>query len=221
MARSIYCGKCKEEKEPGRDNESYCRTCKNNRVKERRLEKRLRKGLRPYGEGRKFECSSCGKIKENPEKSYCLECFNKKARERWANGERKRFNQRKITLICECGKEKDSTRKLYCNECLIFRKRKANRDSAKRLRSKIKNNEPIIIKEQLSRQDRAIRTAARSYLHAMIRKGLMVRLDCEVCGSNENIEGHHDDYTKPLDVRWLCKAHHIEHHNNEKNKELK
>jgi hypothetical protein len=44
-----------------------------------------------------------------------------------------------------------------------------------------------------------------------IRGGLIDRLPCEVCGGLA--EAHHDDYDKPLDVRWLCLAHHRELHN--------
>lgn len=44
-----------------------------------------------------------------------------------------------------------------------------------------------------------------------IRDGVLVRQPCEVCGA-ERVEAHHDDYGKPLDVRWLCKKHHDEHH---------
>jgi hypothetical protein len=33
---------------------------------------------------------------------------------------------------------------------------------------------------------------------------------CEVCDAPG--ERHHDDYDKPLDIRWLCRAHHGETH---------
>ena len=39
----------------------------------------------------------------------------------------------------------------------------------------------------------------------------MTRQPCEVCG-NAKAQAHHDDYGKPLDVRWLCTTHHAEWH---------
>lgn len=53
--------------------------------------------------------------------------------------------------------------------------------------------------------------AARAFQKA-IRKGELVRGPCEVCGTTKHIDGHHDDYSKPLEVRWLCRRHHILHH---------
>lgn len=54
-------------------------------------------------------------------------------------------------------------------------------------------------------------------------KGLLVRQACEVCGANgtfkdgrSEVQAHHDDYGKPLDVRWLCQKHHHEWHKNHK-----
>ena len=45
-----------------------------------------------------------------------------------------------------------------------------------------------------------------------IRSGRLVRGQCEVCGTTEHVHGHHNDYSKPLDVRWLCREHHWDVH---------
>ena len=45
-----------------------------------------------------------------------------------------------------------------------------------------------------------------------IRDGKLIKQPCEVCNTTHSVEAHHDDYSKPLDVRWLCTRHHAEHH---------
>ena len=52
---------------------------------------------------------------------------------------------------------------------------------------------------------------ARVTAQRAVSKGTLVRQPCEVCGATDS-EKHHDDYNKPLDVRWLCPKHHAEHH---------
>lgn len=44
-----------------------------------------------------------------------------------------------------------------------------------------------------------------------VRDGRLKKQPCEVCGVDK-AQAHHDDYDKPLDVRWLCVPHHAEHH---------
>jgi hypothetical protein len=39
----------------------------------------------------------------------------------------------------------------------------------------------------------------------------MKRGPCIDCGKPGE-HGHHENYSKPLDVVWFCRAHHIEHH---------
>ena len=44
-----------------------------------------------------------------------------------------------------------------------------------------------------------------------VRDGRLIKQPCEICGESK-VEAHHDDYSRPLDVRWLCRRHHLEHH---------
>jgi len=57
-----------------------------------------------------------------------------------------------------------------------------------------------------------VRAAAMKIYKYAIRHGQLVRGPCAVCGTTEGIDGHHTDYTKPLNVVWLCKPHHREEH---------
>jgi hypothetical protein len=52
---------------------------------------------------------------------------------------------------------------------------------------------------------------AQNKLQRAVRTGKLERRPCEVCG-NPRVEAHHEDYSKPLDVIWLCQLHHFEHH---------
>ena len=46
------------------------------------------------------------------------------------------------------------------------------------------------------------------------RRGELAPGDCEFLGDDcqGRIEGHHDDYGKPLEIRWLCRRHHMQVH---------
>lgn len=56
-----------------------------------------------------------------------------------------------------------------------------------------------------------IKRAAVTAVNNAVRCGQLSSQPCEVCGEVK-AQAHHDDYGKPLDVRWLCTKHHAEWH---------
>lgn len=51
----------------------------------------------------------------------------------------------------------------------------------------------------------------RSRTRRAVKDGRLIRGPCEVCGAAA-VDAHHDDYGRPLDVRWLCMQHHKQWH---------
>lgn len=50
---------------------------------------------------------------------------------------------------------------------------------------------------------------ARAYANTYQKRGKLVPQPCH-CGAKA--EKHHHDYSKPLEVEWLCRKHHLEIH---------
>lgn len=54
---------------------------------------------------------------------------------------------------------------------------------------------------------------AHGMLAYAIKLGRIIKpKNCEHCGEEKKLHGHHHDYSKPLDVIWLCVPCHKEEH---------
>lgn len=59
--------------------------------------------------------------------------------------------------------------------------------------------------------EQRLKDICRSYANVYKRRGLLVRASCADCGSADS-QMHHEDYSQPLVVTWLCRACHLRRH---------
>ncbi len=59
------------------------------------------------------------------------------------------------------------------------------------------------------------KNSARAAVKHAVRTGKLARLPCMFCGSLFT-EAHHDDYSKPLEVKWACFQCHRENFHGQK-----
>ena len=54
---------------------------------------------------------------------------------------------------------------------------------------------------------------AHTALNNALRDGKIIKPTvCSVCKKDRRLHGHHDDYSKPLDVKWMCAVCHKAFH---------
>ena len=73
-------------------------------------------------------------------------------------------------------------------------------------RGGISNNNYHYKKLQIERFPERVK--ARKQVHNAKKSGRLIPGHCEICGTDDNIQAHHPDYLKPLEVMWLCPEHH-------------
>ena len=186
-------------------------------------------------------CKSCcyiessKRLKKNPEKSreYALKCYHKHA-EKYLEAQKnkrlsfsesekqiqriksKNYREKNKEILREKWKEKYDPNKNSLNwnkyyyenrEREIQRKRDYNKnlseDGKKRVCRNVKNwqkNNPEKVK-------------AHSKIYWATKTGKISRpQSCDLCFISCKPSAHHHDYTKPFDVKWLCKdCHAIQH----------
>ncbi len=61
----------------------------------------------------------------------------------------------------------------------------------------------------LKNRERLLKLGRINYL---AHQNIPLSLKCDNCGSTENLDRHHQDYSKPLEVRTLCRSCHKKEH---------
>lgn len=89
--------------------------------------------------------------------------------------------------------------------------REAHRERARAYSRTPAGKATAIRSQQRQREIHPDRIYARETLRYAVASGRMSRGPCEVCAATPT-DGHHDDYSKPLGVRWLCARCHRAHH---------
>lgn len=128
-----------------------------------------------------------------------------------------------IMISCHVRNKNHSKKCEYC-ECIFATHRVKSRFcshscAAKhkhRMKSQIGENNPnfkgsLALSKYQHKKRWRLRNPEKAFAHdvfaAAIRAGKITRKPCEIC-SNHKTDAHHDDYSKPLEVIWLCRKHH-------------
>jgi hypothetical protein len=99
----------------------------------------------------------------------------------------------------------------YCTHKHVDSNRRWREDNQEKAREQYqrfyaKHRDRVLADRKRWRQANQEKKRAHTAVRDALRSGRLNKQPCEVCGSRA--EAHHEDYSKPLDVRWLCSKHH-------------
>ena len=106
------------------------------------------------------------------------------------------------------GKCKDWTRK-DTNDRYLRRMEEPEWRENELLRQRIKTRNSVHRITPRTRKKQPKRPAVTAVGNA-IRDGRLLRKPCQICGSKA--QAHHEDYSNPFEVMWLCHRHHADRH---------
>ncbi len=96
-------------------------------------------------------------------------------------------------------------KKCACLDAFIQRRTDSSINERERARSRQPHRVALrkSITKKWSLANKRARHAHSAVAYAL-RSGKLRKTPCAMCGKEKNIHAHHQDYSKPLDVVWLC-----------------
>lgn len=93
----------------------------------------------------------------------------------------------------------------------LERHRTVNREFMRKARAK--DPDKFRARERSFCRRKDIRVQARAVVNNAVKNGQLKRPNnCQECGREKRLTAHHNDYNKPLEVRWLCYECHGKYH---------
>lgn len=111
-------------------------------------------------------------------------------------------------ITCHCGQCKKCKTRIYLRK---WREENRERNRATFRAWNERNRESRRKAKQEWQRRNLHKARASNAVGRAVARGDLVREPCEVCGAAK-VEAHHEDYDKPLEVRWLCHLHHAQAH---------
>ena len=140
----------------------------------------------------------------------CIECIKKRKKE---------YYKKNYDKIKEARQKDENNHVLRQRRYVKNNKEKVQKTNTEQY---CKNREKRINYAREHRKKFPAQEHAHQVLRSAIRSGRMVRPDeCSICHKKCKPQGHHEDYSKPLDVIWLCRSCHTLVHRDYFNKYAK
>lgn len=95
----------------------------------------------------------------------------------------------------------------------IEKKREQSKIRQKRYMKTAKGKATHLESSKRWKEDNFEKYSAHQKVKVAMKSGKLIKPEkCEVCKKEGKIEAHHEDYSKPLDVIWMCQYCHLYHH---------
>jgi hypothetical protein len=145
------------------------------------------------------KCKICGEVK-------ALEEFYKQPTSRDGHDSK--------CKICTCKVAEERRIRLSADPAWLLREAERHRaKTAKYIaegRAKKLTTEKQRERLKKHRDANPLKNKARNLVNNSLKRG---DITSQPCWCEKKAQAHHDDYSKPLDVIWLCRRHHADRHN--------